>query len=170
MLQSDQVTRFTIQPIAETMRSEVAEMLITVWGSDRMVSRGKLWYPGELPGYFAIVDGKPAGLITYHIDNHQCEVVTLNSRIERCGIGSALLAAVQEAAREAGCERLWLITTNDNLPALRFYQKRGFRLASLYPNALEVSRKIKPEIPLTGLDGISLRDEIELEMPLDSII
>ncbi|MGW8250920.1 MAG: GNAT family N-acetyltransferase, partial [Anaerolineales bacterium] len=57
-----------------------------------------------------------------------------------------------------------LITTNDNLPALRFYQKRGFHLVALYPNALAESRRLKPEIPFKGLDGIPLRDEIELEM------
>ncbi|MEW5718069.1 MAG: GNAT family N-acetyltransferase, partial [Chloroflexota bacterium] len=83
------------------------------------------------------------------------------------GIGSALIDAVKLRARQAGCKRLWLITTNDNLTALRFYQKRGFTLAALHRNALEESRKIKPEIPLVGEHGIPLRDEIELEMMLD---
>lgn len=63
--------------------------------------------------------------------------------------------------------RLWLITTNDNMEALRFYQKRGFILSALYPNALEESRKLKPEIPEVGLEGIPLRDEIELEFKLN---
>ena len=87
----------------------------------------------------------------------------MNSLAEGEGVGTALLEAVKEAAVIASCERVWLITTNDNLHALHFYQKRGFRLVALYPNALESSRRLKPEIPLTGLDGIPLRDEIELE-------
>jgi hypothetical protein len=63
-----------------------------------------------------------------------------------------------------------LITTNDNVAALRFYQKRGFTLAALHKNALEQSRRLKPQIPLLGLDGIPLRDEIELEIFLMSRI
>jgi hypothetical protein len=50
--------------------------------------------------------------------------------------------------------------------ALRFYQKRGFVLVAVHRNALEQSRKLKPEIPLIGDDEIPLRDEIELEMML----
>jgi RimJ/RimL family protein N-acetyltransferase len=73
---------------------------------------------------------------------------------------------VKEVAVASGCERLWLITTNDNTPALRFYQKRGFQLVAIHRNALEHSRRLKPQIPLLGLNGIPLRDEIELEMLL----
>jgi ribosomal protein S18 acetylase RimI-like enzyme len=90
----------------------------------------------------------------------------MNSLAEARGVGSALVDAVRNAAANAGCQRLWLITTNDNTTALRFWQKRGFRLAALYRNAIEQSRKLKPEIPLTGNDGISIRDEIELEIKL----
>jgi ribosomal protein S18 acetylase RimI-like enzyme len=56
------------------------------------------------------------------------------------------------------------VTTNDNVDALRFYQRRGFRLAALRAGAVEDARaRLKPEIPWTGADGIELRDELELE-------
>jgi hypothetical protein len=61
---------------------------------------------------------------------------------------------------------LWLITNNDNLPALGFFQKRGLSLVAVYRNAVDVARRLKPEIPLVGKNGIPLRDEIELEMVL----
>ena len=93
-------------------------------------------------------------------------IAALDGLAQGQGIGTALLETVKQVALEAGCRRLWLIVTNDNLPALRFYQKRGFHLAAVYPNALEASRRLKPEIPLFGLDGIPLRDEIELELTL----
>lgn len=112
------------------------------------------------------MDGKAVGLVTYRIDGYECEIVTLDSLVEGMGIGSALVGAVKAAAVSAKCNRIWLITTNDNLTALRFYQKRGFVLAAVYPNALEQSRKLKPEIPFVGRHGIQLRDEIELEMRL----
>ena len=49
---------------------------------------------------------------------------------------------------------------------MRFYQKRGFVLVAVHRNALAESRRLKPEIPLIGIDDIPLRDEIELEMEL----
>jgi ribosomal protein S18 acetylase RimI-like enzyme len=131
-----------------------------------MVSRGKLWHPAQLPGFVALIAGKIVGLVTYNISENQCEVVTLNSEVQGAGIGTALLRAACEAAIASGCRRMWLITTNDNLPALRFYQKRGMRLVGLYPNALDISRKLKPEIPPTGWEGIPIRDEIEFELIL----
>ena len=82
------------------------------------------------------------------------------------GAGSALLAACVRAAVDAGATRLWLITTNDNMPALRFYQRRGFVLVALRPGAIDEARRtLKPEIHLTGRDEIPIRDEIELELP-----
>jgi len=92
--------------------------------------------------------------------------VTIDSLVEGQGVGTALIAAVAEAARASGCLRLWLVTTNDNVDALRFYQKRGFRLAALYPDAIAESRKLKPKIPPIGAHGIPIRDEIELVMRL----
>ena len=97
-----------------------------------------------LPGFVAKRADKTLGLATYHIE------------------------AVKRVAGDAGCHRLWLVTTNDNLPALGFYQKRGFRLVAVHPEAVEASRRLKPEIPRLGREGIPLRDELELEMTLDS--
>ena len=96
------------------------------------------------------------------------EIVSIDSTHPGRGVGTALIEAVKKEARRQGCRRLWLITTNDNLNALRFYQKRGFALVAVHRNAIEISRRLKPEIPLTGHDGIPLRDEIELETLLEA--
>ena len=76
------------------------------------------------------------------------------------------MAAVEQQAREAGARRIWLITTNDNLDVLRFYQRRGYRLAAVFPGAVDEARKQKPTIPLTGFYGIPIRDEILPEKTL----
>ncbi len=81
-------------------------------------------------------------------------------------MGSALLDAVKSVAAASKCRRLWLVTTNDNTRALRFWQKRGFRLVAVYPGSAEKLRRLNPKIPLTGIDGIPIRDEIELEIIL----
>jgi ribosomal protein S18 acetylase RimI-like enzyme len=157
---------FQIRPKNAADKDWTASLLAEWWAGPIIVTRGKTHQAGELPGFIAVQKEKPAGLITYRIDGKDCEIVTMNSLVEGTGIGSALTDAVKNTAATAGCKRLWLITTNDNTKALRFWQKRGFSLAAVYRNAVEQSRRLKPEIPLTGNDGIPIRDEIELEMIL----
>ena len=137
------------------------------WGSNIVVSRGVIYYPQNLPGFIALHEDKRVGLVTYNIIDESCEIVTLNSTNPSSGIGTALIEAVRDNAIKSACKRLWLITTNDNLNALRFYQKRGFVLVAVHRNALELSRRLKPEIPMIGYHSIPLRDEIELEMILN---
>ncbi len=158
--------QFEIKPTTETDRSWIKPLLRQYWGSSRVVSRGRLHQAEMLPGFLAAQQRRNTGLITYRIEGAQCEIVTLNSLVERRGAGKALVEAVRKVAREAGCRRLWVITTNDNLEALHFYQKRGFTLVQVYRNAIAASRRLKPDIPLVADNGIPIRDEIELEMEI----
>jgi len=160
------VIAFTVHPLAGEDRDWVRRLVIERWGAPSVVAHGVAYHPEALPGFYALCEGARVGLVTQHIAGDACEIVTLDSLREGIGIGAALIAAVRQAALAAGCRRLWLVTTNDNLPALRFYQKRGFRLAALRPGAVDAARRIKPQIPLIGLDGIPIHDEIELEMIL----
>lgn len=90
----------------------------------------------------------------------------MNSFKELQGIGTLLLKTAISLARHQNCQRIWLITTNDNLKALGFYQRRGFHLRAVYPDVIKESRRLKPEIPEIGFNNIPLRDEIELELLL----
>ncbi len=160
------MSAITIEILTEGTRAWADQLLATAWGSTQIVTRGRIHEASELPGLVAMLEGEPAGLMTYRLDPRELEIISLNSMREGRGIGSALLAAVAGIAREQGCGRVWLITSNDNTRAIRFYQKRGYRLSALYPNALETSRRLKPSIPMVGIDGIPLRDEIELELTI----
>jgi GNAT superfamily N-acetyltransferase len=118
----------------------------------------------RLPAFLAEDDGEIAGVATYIVGDTDCEVLTLHATQPWQGAGTALLREVEQVAAEHGCTRLWLITTNDNVDALRFYQRRGFRFAKVHPGAVDASRlKLKPGIPEVGEYGIPIRDEIVLE-------
>jgi ribosomal protein S18 acetylase RimI-like enzyme len=160
------MTPFRIEPVSPENRSRAVELLVEQFGTSQMVSRGELWDARDHPGFLALDERGPVGVVTYRIREDACEITTVCSRERGRGAGSALIAAVQAVARSAGCRRLWLVTSNDNLPALGFYQKRGFHLVAVYPSALDEYRRLKPQIPRVGLDGIPLRDEIELEIRL----
>ncbi len=152
-----------IQEASDRDRSWIKAFYQERWGSSRVVSRGELHEVASLSGFIALKADNRIGLLCYQIKYREFEIVTLDSLVEGIGVGSALIKKALESAQAKDCQRVWLITTNDNTPALHFYQKRGFKLVAIYPNGLDRSRKLKPEIPQFGLDGIPLRDEIELE-------
>ena len=136
------------------------------WGGEEMITRGNIFRPEQLDGFVVEDQNEWVGLITFFIKDNECEVTSLDSLRERKGIGTWLIDKAIEVARARKCNRLFLITTNDNLHALGFYQKRGFEIVTVYRGAVNESRKRKPSIPLVGMDGIPLRDEIELEIKL----
>jgi ribosomal protein S18 acetylase RimI-like enzyme len=138
------------------------------WYSSVVARRGELLRPLDHPELVAEdASGRLLGVLTYVLRGDECEVLTLHADERRRGVGSALISAVRRLAADAGCRRLWLVTTNDNVDALRFYQRRGFRLAALRAGAVDESRsRLKPEIPSVGEYGIPLRDELELELSL----
>lgn len=152
----------------EKHRDFVVTLMNEHWGGPQIVTRGKLWDVPDLPGFVSYCGDQPSGLITYIFHEKDCEIITLNSLKPGLGIGSALIDKVMEHASNCGYSRLFLITTNDNLSAVRFYQKRGFHLVAVHRNAVKESRKLKPCIPETGIDDIPIRDEIELELAMAS--
>lgn len=155
-----------IKIISSENREQINEFFISHWYSTDMVIRGKVFDMTILDGYATYENKEIIGLIIYKIENNECEIMSLDSLKEKQGIGTALVNKVIQIAKEKKCAKVKLITTNDNINAMRFYQKRGFDMVRLYHNALDTSRKLKPSIPLLGDFNIPLKHEIEFEMYL----
>ena len=136
------------------------------WGDEFVVAHGVIYHPDTLDGFVAFDGDEWIGEVTYTFSDDECEIVSLDSLREGQGIGTKLINAVVDESKKRNCKRVFLITTNDNLHALGFYQKRGFELVAVHRGAVNESRKIKPGIPLIGMNNIPLRDEIESEMNL----
>jgi len=144
----------------------IERFLTGAWGSTTVVSRGTAHDASRLPALLAVENSEIVGLATFRLADGDCELVTLDALRPGQGIGSALLSAVGEDAGRHGCDRLWLITSNDNLNAIHFYQRRGMRLVAVHRGAIDEARRIKPSIPLIGEHGIPIHDEVEFELPL----
>jgi ribosomal protein S18 acetylase RimI-like enzyme len=155
-----------IRAVHERDRPMLTWLVAELWGSAVVAVHGTEFRPAELGGFIAERAGRIVGLVTYDLDADMLEIVTLNALERRVGIGTMLIDATANKARRCGCREVRLTTTNDNVDALRFYQRRGFRMAELRPGAVDQSRRIKPEIPRTGEYGIPLHDEIELTLQL----
>ncbi len=160
------MTPYEIRRLTEEDRIWVRAFLTEHWGAPGIAAHGEIFRADLLPGFQARAGETPIGLVTFRRNGDACEVISLDSLRERAGVGSALLGAVVAEAREAGCRRLFLITTNDNLNAIRFYRGRGLALRAVYRDALDVSRRLKPSISLLGLHGIPLRHEVEFDLLL----
>ena len=155
-----------VRPVQETDRPTVEWLTTQLWGAAEVAVHDDTFYPATLPGFIAERGGRIAGLVTFDVRDSVLEIVTINALDQFAGIGTILIEAVRAEAKRRGCQQIMLTTTNDNVAALRFYQRRGFRLAALRPGAVDRSRLRKPEIPRTGDFGIPLHDEIDLSCPV----
>jgi ribosomal protein S18 acetylase RimI-like enzyme len=150
-----------IRELGDDDRSWTEDALIKVWGATTVARKGALVDASDLPGFVAVVDGDRIGLVTYALRDDEIEVVTLQADRQGVGVGRALMDGVLAQAREKGAAKIWLVTTNDNARAIRFYELWGMDLVGSDAEALAASRRVKPEIPLTGHDGIPISYELE---------
>lgn len=133
------------------------------WGSDSVISKGKKHQIQDLDAFIAWVDDIRVGGAAYRLGINDCELVSINSTVQGIGVGSNLISTVEQKVKHSGRNRIWLITTNDNVDALRFYQRRGYRITAVHPNGVDKARMLKPTIPQVGYYDIPIHDEIELE-------
>jgi len=155
-----------IRSTEENDRPWIREVIRKWWGSESVVVRKTKYEPAEMDGFIAFLNGEKVGLVILRYDEILCEIMSLTVSGTHPQIGTQLVSSAVEDAKKHNCERMIVVTTNDNTNALRFYQNSGFRLHELRVGIVKESRKIKPQIPLIGNYHIPIRDEIELEMIL----
>lgn len=158
----------TLRLVNDADRHLIAHLTETEWGLP-IVSVSGLHNPSALPGIVAEYDGEILGVLTYRMNEYEMEVVTLKSLLEGRGIGSALLAEARRIAQVAR-RRLFLITTNENLRAIGFYQRRGMEMVAIHRNFVEEVERAKAGVfggraPVED-DGIVFRHAIEFEYPI----
>ena len=151
-----------IRAIEDTDRPAVTQLLTQRWTSPEILIEGEMIDASALPGFLAEDGDDLVGLVTLIKRETEWEILTLDSLSRWAGTGTQLLDAVVQDARRQGLTRLMVRTSNDNLDAFRFYQRRGFRLERVVPGVIDAERRLKPEIPIIGEYGIPLHDEIVL--------
>lgn len=153
----------TVRTATEQDTDWIARLLVQRWGSTTIVAHGEAFDLLTLP---ALVAEPQRGLATYRLRGDDAELMSLDAVSPGQGIGTLLIGALADLLRDQGISSLWVMTTNDNLAALRFYQRRGFELRQVRPGSVNEARLLKPAIPKIGDHGIPIRDEIDLCRPL----
>ncbi|MCP3782504.1 GNAT family N-acetyltransferase [Micromonospora sp. A3M-1-15] len=161
------MTSIQVRPAEPGDHADLAALHEREWGGPYVVVHDTRYDLRELPTLVA-VDGAGgfAGALVHRLADGGLEVVSLAAAVPGNGAGSALLTAAEAVATAAGADQLWLVTTNDNLRALRFYQRQGLRIVAVDTGAVDRARAVKPSIPHLGEDAIPLHDELRLERRL----
>ncbi|MFB5089586.1 GNAT family N-acetyltransferase [Psychrobacillus sp. PGGUH221] len=153
----------SIKEITIENREKIVSFFKANWGSPEMVISTGIYQCDTLNGLIFEENNQIIGLVTYVIKDDEIEVISLDSLQEGKGIGTSLMKKIENIAKQKKLQVVSLVTTNDNLNALKFYQKRGYRITTVIPNGVNKARNLKPSIPLIGNEGIPLNDELILK-------
>lgn len=137
------------------------------WGGEPLISGRRQYVLADVEGLaWRSGEGELAGLVTWCVEGEDAEIVSIHAETPGSHVGGRLLDAAEEELRRRGVHTAFVTTTNDNLRALAFYVRRGYRLVRLHLGAMDRVRRAKPGVSAVGADGIPLRDMWELEKPL----
>lgn len=136
------------------------------FGYTNIVSFGEEVVLAGAPALVAWMKGELAGALAYRLRPDTLLILALatDPMWQRSGVGGHLVAESEALARGRGLGSLRVSTTNDNLPALYFYQRRGFVVTEVVPGGLLGHIKGTAAV---GFGGIPLRDEIRMERRLE---
>jgi len=135
------------------------------FGYTNIVAFGEEVVLDDAPALVAWMKGELAGALAYRLLPDALLILALatDPMWQRSGVGGHLVAEAEGLARTKSLGRVLVSTTNDNLPALYFYQRRDFHIREVVPGGLLGHMK-DPEA--RGFGGILPRDEIRLERVL----
>ena len=155
-----------IVKLDEKFRKEVNRFIKDNWAGPIVITKGIAHDTSNSEGFISVEDRTITGYILYEFREAQCEILVLESIKQNRGIGTALIEMVKKVAKEHNCTHVWLITTNDNIHAIRYYQKHGFDIEAVHINAIKKSRELKPSIPLIGDNDILIKHEFEFSITI----
>ncbi|HEY7847519.1 MAG TPA: GNAT family N-acetyltransferase [Candidatus Limnocylindria bacterium] len=161
----------TVRDLVPADHDWARSLIVGMQGSPLVARLGELIDPLTLEGMVAERDGAPVGLASVvETPAKGLEVLLLLSDPSGIGAGTALLETARQVATASGHHRLWLVTTNDNLPAIHFYLRRGLHVAAVHAGAVDADRALKPEIPAVNeVNGLPIRDLVEMELTGDQL-
>ncbi len=135
------------------------------FGRTKIIAFGELMNVDEMPALVATTYEEVSGALAYRLHGDGLHIVALATDVlwQRSGVGGHLVAEAELFARKLSLARVLVTITNDNLPALYFYQRRGYRLSAVRPGS--VLAHTTETVP--GFAGIPVRDEVHLEKWLD---
>src|ERR1700738_3104778 len=150
-----------VREATDADRRAARELFQQDFGRTQIVAFGEVMDIDQMPALVAVMHIEPSGALAYRLMGNALHIVALatDPMWQRSGVGGHLVAEAELLARRLKLARLIVSTTNDNLPALYFYQRRGYKLTDLVPNSV-IEHTHNEQL---GFAGIPVRDEVRLE-------
>jgi ribosomal protein S18 acetylase RimI-like enzyme len=148
---------------AENERALAIDMFRRDFGRTAVAAFGEVVALEKADGMIvAEMGGDLSGALAWRRMGEALHVVALatDPMWQRSGVGGHLLAEAEMVARREGLARVVIATTNDNLPALYFYQRRGYRITEVVRGA-GAQHAAAPASK--GFAEIPVMDELRLE-------
>ena len=155
-----------VREAADAERQAALELFRRDFGRTGIVAFGQVIDLDAIPTIVADMEGELGGALAYRLVDGGLHVVALATEPmwQRSGVGGYLVAEVELMARRQRIPRVIVSTTNDNLPALYFYQRRGYYVTEWIPHGVA---KHARNASLVGFSGIPIRDEVRMEKLLN---
>jgi ribosomal protein S18 acetylase RimI-like enzyme len=153
-----------VREATDSDRATARELFTRDFGRTKIVAYGEVMDIDQMPALVAVRYEDPSGALAYRLHGDALHIVALatDPMWQRSGVGGHLVAEAELIARRLNLRRLVVSTTNDNLPALYFYQRRGYRMTNFVPNSIIMHTGQE----VAGFAGIPVRDEVRLEKSL----
>lgn len=156
---------FTVRRVtSEGERSTIRKFVTRFWGEEEQLTFDRKFAVAELPAYVAKVENHTIGFISFGETREAVIVVAMGvlPQYQYFGIGKRLIRKVEIEAKRLRKRKMLVSTSNDDLPALAFYQSRGFHIYEVKPNVIAQ----KHGAVLRGIGGLPVRDELRLQKTL----
>jgi len=147
--------------VSEEERNVIRKFVTRFWGEQEQLTFDRQFTVTELPAYVAKKSDKTIGFVSFAEVDDSIMIVALGvlPKHQCSGVGKRLLERVENEAVKMRKKRLLVSTSNDDLPALAFYQTIGFQIYEVKPNVIaqkhgEIQR---------GIGGLPIRDELRLQ-------
>jgi len=150
---------------SEKEKDEIRELVRQFWGEEKQLTFDIEFNVAEQPAYVAKAGNSFAGFISLSENPDSLIIVALgvHPEYQGSGIGYSLIKKAESEARKKRKKKLQVSTSNDDLPALGFYQSLGFQIFEVIPNVIAK----KHGMALSGINGLPIRDELRLQKILE---
>jgi ribosomal protein S18 acetylase RimI-like enzyme len=128
---------FTVHKVmAEGEKSRIREFVKRFWGEEEQLAFGRNFVVAELPAFVAKARSGVLGFVSFVEKGDAVIIVAVGvlPQYQGSGLGTGLIRKVENEAKRLGKRRMLVATSNDDLPALAFYQALGFQVFEVKPN------------------------------------
>jgi len=153
---------YTIHKVlSDKEREAIREFVLRFWGEEEQLTFDRKFVVTDLPAFLAKSGNTIIGFVSFAEVNDVILIAALGilPKYQDAGVGKSLIKKVEAETKRLEKKKLLVSTSNDDLPALAFYQSIGFQIYEVKPNIIAE----KHGTVLKGIGRLPIRDELRMQ-------